>query len=41
MNEHIHAFKAILNELNVVRVIILVDDQFEIILLVCMIHIML
>ncbi len=32
MNEHIHAFRTILNELNVVRVIILVDDQFEFIL---------
>jgi hypothetical protein len=32
MNEHIHAFKTILNELNVIKVIILVDDQFEIIL---------
>lgn len=32
MNEHIHAFRTILNELNVVRVIILVDDQCQIVL---------
>ncbi len=32
MNEHIHAFRTILNELNVVRVIILVNDQFGIVL---------
>jgi len=32
MNEHIHAFKTILNELNVIKVIIFVYDPFEIIL---------
>jgi hypothetical protein len=32
MNNNIHAFRTNLNEINVIRLIILVDDQFEIIL---------